>query len=175
MACAVFFDVDGVLNTYRCHLFDFADDVSSVYKGPPEKLEKYQNFVPLEISLLENLAWLVKTCGAHIVLSTTWRTFPELREFLMDALAHAGISRETIVGDTPFLRGKSRGQEISMWLQAHPEYKRFVILDDQHEESMVGFLQPCFIQTVMKSADGDRSKEGFITALRDRAFRILKH
>uniref|UniRef100_A0A7S0QV29 FCP1 homology domain-containing protein n=2 Tax=Pyramimonas obovata TaxID=1411642 RepID=A0A7S0QV29_9CHLO len=127
----LFLDVDGVLNTAPT--------------GPP-----------LQRSLLERLVGVVLYTDAYIVLSTSWRALPELREKLINALHQAGLKMDRVLGRTEILVKpprahifKQRAGQILDWLDRHKhKVESWVALDDevlanQNAEGMAGH----FVQT----------------------------
>ena len=131
---AVFIDCDGVLACYRSVCCIFEDDDDTLVHDP----EQRDACIPLEKRCIRNLRTLTKAAGCGVVLSTTWRTDENQRNFLTDSLAAAGI---TVVDSTPDLGGQGRGFEIAAWLEQHPEINHFVVLDDDVERHGKGFEQ----------------------------------
>ena len=110
----LFLDVDGVLN--RC---------GASNQG-------------LETDKCDLLADLCRRAGCKIVVSSTWRRYPHLMEDrLLPMFRSRGIE---CVGQTPMLEKPSPGghvvvaaarhEEITAWLDAHPDVTRYAILDD---------------------------------------------
>lgn len=98
----IFLDVDGVLNSWL--------------RGKPMCLSK---------GCLRRLKYLVDQTGAQIVLSSSWREFPEATRKLQRVLSYRGMK---FIGQTPILN--HRDLEINVWLKEHEEVSEFVILDD---------------------------------------------
>jgi hypothetical protein len=116
----IFLDVDGVLNNFGLiarYGFDYIDDGC--------------------VSLLSQV---VKTTGAEIVLSSSWRLEESNLSLVRAALGRSGLK---IKDCTPFLR-MARIQEIKQWIKDHPEVTKFVILDDDED---AGFGLDGFFQT----------------------------
>ena len=111
----IFLDIDGVLNSVR---YD------------RERTQEDGNIDKSRLPLLKRLA---NETGAQVVLSSSWRKHwdpdPALRDGIGTRLdrtfADAGVP---IFDKTPV--AGSRAEEISLWLRAHPQVTRFVILDD---------------------------------------------
>lgn len=124
----IFLDFDGVLNT------------SSTWKDRPEGwVGPWDNTVEIPLNLLEirldptmveRLNALLACAGAGVVLSTSWRRWPD-RAHVLDRLRAAGF-RGDVVGETPVLEHgpDRRGREVLAWLEAHPEVRQWVALDD---------------------------------------------
>jgi hypothetical protein len=119
----VFLDFDGVVNTpmwsfidgaYKCR-FNFPDD------------GKVNNWQAVQ--------WVSAFCQDYnysIVISSTWRLDGE--RIAKNCLVMGGLrSGIRILGATPHLLGKQRGEEITMWLSEHPEVKGYLIFDDDSD------------------------------------------
>ena len=105
---AIFLDIDGVLNCKRTE--------------NPRKLPYV-----VQPDLLARLMGVVEHTGAEIVLSSTWRYDPA---GLFSAKYH-GIPFVDVIPDLP---KRPRRDEILAWLGAHPEVKRFAVIDDEDDE-----------------------------------------
>ena len=110
----LFLDIDGVLNSkiYYKYLYKPEDGGS--------------RFDPYCVILVKKL---VEEFSLKIVISSTWRDgsvnrlVKELNENdFMDYLHEDWL--------TPVVRPASRGKEIELWLDNHPEVKEYIILDD---------------------------------------------
>lgn len=110
----IFFDVDGVLNSYLSQ------------KLENEEISSYH---------LQVLADLCKESSAKLVIASSWRCAKGVEEiedtmykYLENRLADYGMS---IWDSTPLL-GKSRPYEIHTWLEEHKNIPglSYVILDD---------------------------------------------
>ena len=102
----IFLDIDGVMN--------------SVADGFSFTIE-----TDLHFNILKSI---VDQTGAKIVLSSTWRLCDRDYQLVDKRLREFGMS---LMGRTPSLSGKKRGDEIRAWLHEHTEVKNFVILDDE--------------------------------------------
>lgn len=74
--------------------------------------------------------WVSEFCeraGYDIVVSSTWRDDPNYKEFLWKAGLRPSIK---ILGKTPHSRTYMRGDEITLWLEKHPEVENYLIFDD---------------------------------------------
>ena len=113
----IFLDFDGVLNSAKSPVDSGTDGLV------------------IESGKMELLKQIVDATGAEIVLSTSWREYwsadpgkcgstgARIRQ-IFDA---HGLR---ILDKTPVLHTR-REQEIVSWLEAHPEVREFVVLDDR--------------------------------------------
>lgn len=124
----LFLDFDGVINS------------QALFKMQSRKTLDERNGMPVNQSLCpvlcSNLQYIIdKTPGLKIVISSTWREIFSL-VWLQDKLKSMGVDSSVVIGVTPSMmsgRGFSRadrGEEIQDWLDKHPEFTTFVILDD---------------------------------------------
>ncbi len=76
--------------------------------------------------------------GYGIVVTSTWRKYPEWR----DCLCAAGLDeRVVILGCTP-LPMRDRAEEIRDYVEAHPEIGMYLIFDDHEPLTECGDLRP---------------------------------
>ena len=163
-SAVLFLDCDGVLATVRALTFDFEEGDTTLVQHPGGTL------TPLERRCLAQLRRVVEATDAMIVLSTTWRLVPEMRDCLTTALEATGM-RGRVLGDTPKL--SDRGAEVGAWLAAHPEVTRFAILDDGHQEAFAqAGLSSNLVCTLMQ-APADALAEGLTIAKADEAIALL--
>lgn len=133
----IFLDFDGVLNSTQSAIYHVRKrtQYDTIFIG---------DWCPIAFSNLKRL--LEATPDARIVVSSSWRhgrTLEQLREILMAE----GVDPSRIIGATPSssVRGEQRGWEIQDWLDAHPEVKDYVIIDD--DADMLPHQQEHFVQT----------------------------
>ena len=126
----IFLDVDGVLNTEEC------DDAPKEGEEGSEAFLYHENTpVPLLKRSLDNLRCVLQKTGAKIVISSSWRLFPERLELLTQILEALSPSEESVViGLTPDLSNSwaGRGEEVREWLDQNENCSRFVVVDDEH-------------------------------------------
>lgn len=106
----LFLDIDGVLNSEAWYRRRTKQPWSEEHEIDPEAL-----------FLLEAV---VEMSCCEVVVSSSWSIGRSLKELqsLLPAIP--------IIGMTPILTtGTSRGAEIDMWLQAHPDSIRFAVVD----------------------------------------------
>ena len=109
---AIFFDIDGVLNT------------KASWKIP------YQ----LSDSCVEILAELARETKAELILSSTWKLgwnkeYEKCSEQIKSLINKLQKYDIVILGVTPNLKGRSRSKEIERSLYFQP-YDSYIILDD---------------------------------------------
>ena len=123
----IFLDIDGVLNSSR----------TAVAFGK----DWLRKFDPVSVQMLHRV---VSNADAKIVISSTWRLFDGWREVIIGSLIEAGwptdntgsiiYSRTTTDTDEWILNTeKSRGEEIAEWLDEHPEFIDYIIIDDDND------------------------------------------
>ena len=107
---------------------------------------------------VEELNRIVKTTGAKIVVSSTWRFegFDRIREILQDW----GVCAE-VIGVTPdFTRKKtseSRGQEIAHWLRDNPADRIVIIDDDSDMDHLIDQLVNTQFEIGLTVANADQA------------------
>lgn len=133
----VFLDYDGVVNT------PMWNEQGTTYSFNFPSDGKVNNFQAVQ--------WLSHACknfGYDIVVTSTWRRFPNYKECLINGGLKSGIQ---ILDKIPKIVGccrGCRGDEIKEYLNTHPEIKHYIIIDD--EKDMLDEQLDYFIQT-----DGD--------------------
>jgi len=129
----IFLDIDGVLNPMSDYDPDGEWNKLQIPVEDVDELNAHDKAKMLHIiyriapRCLDLLNEITDKTGAVIVISSTWRKNHNIRFFV-----EKGITGQ-IIGKTPVLDNKPRGIEIDSWLQDHPEYTRFVILDDDND------------------------------------------
>ena len=129
----IFLDIDGVLNT-------------EAYRENPD-VDYFEQ--PISEEHMPLLEYLVKSTGAKIVLSSTWREYWDKGEVQSDRFGDYinnlfGKYALEIYDKTPELRDRS--EEIDEWIKLHQgEIESYVILDDfdWSEEN-----EKCLVKTV---------------------------
>lgn len=123
----VFLDIDGVLNSHRTVIAN---------GGYPHTTRGHERDM-FDDTALKLIRGIVRTAGAQIVLSSTWRKFPDWEEI------GPGLDLP-IIDRTPSLSG-TRGEEIADWLRRHTEVERYAIIDD--DSDMLEVQKPFFVHT----------------------------
>lgn len=99
---------------------------------------RFRTMDPACVAVLDAVC---RETGIPVVISSTWRHIGLGRCRAM--LREAGFTGQ-VIGVTPVLWGCSRGEEIGRWLDAHPQYTKPVILDDDAD---MGGLTPALVRT----------------------------
>lgn len=126
----VFLDYDGVVNT---PMWD-SDGKRCTYSSASDN--KVNNFQAVQ--------WVSEFCQKYeygIVVTSTWRCWDNYKDCLINGGLRKGIP---ILGRTPHLFNRTRGDEIQMYLDSHPEIENFLIFDD---DSDMGNLKEHLVKT----------------------------
>lgn len=111
----LFLDIDGVCNSLA---FAQRNGMNLWHKTDPD--------------LVALVRKIIKETGCSVVLSSTWRLYPEALAVVKRDVCH-------ILDCTADMQsgGKwgvvARGVEIQEWLDRHPEVKQYAILDDNSD------------------------------------------
>ena len=140
-----FLDVDGVLNDFKT--FRNLEHHPVIPESLTEKEKiKQLHFRMLNPVLVTRMRDTVRTCGADVVLSSSWRILFSLED-VKEMLAEHGWEDVPFIGMTSVTnRRPRRGEEIRDWMHEHGEGRPFVIIDDD-SDMLPG--QP-FVQTDIK-------------------------
>jgi Swiss Army Knife RNA repair-like protein len=126
----LFLDVDGVLNSAEWFQEDRRRDGD--YLG-------LRSVNPAAVKMIN---YVLRTTGAMLVLSSTWRLVDDYVQTLKDF----GLP---IVAKTPVLHSSNRGEEIRAWLDTHPGVTHFAIIDDDADAGDCG-LRDHFVRTTFQ-------------------------
>lgn len=107
---------------------------------------------------------IIDATGCKLVLTSSWRLFPESIRSMFRQFKPFGITKENFLGRTP-LRD-DRGDEVMVYLKRHPQIDRFVALDDQPFYSK-GFPQERLILTKEESGITEEIKVRCIAILHE--------
>ena len=118
----IFLDFDGVVNT--------------IYYRYYKRFKKYQMRYATSADKIVNnrqaIQWLNELYDKYpydIVVTSTWR----LHSNCIQILYNSGLNKKIkIIGYTPHLEGKTRGEEIKKWIEDNNyiNFNNFIILDD---------------------------------------------
>jgi len=111
----IFLDIDGVLNTTESLLDDR---------------------LALDLEKIRRLAQVLRSTLAQIVLSSTWRLFPETIEHLLTVFEQCDIDRSLVIGSTRHLDFAKRTDEILEWMNRNGPFAQWVAVDDMNLEGM---------------------------------------
>ena len=119
----LFLDYDGVVNT-------------PIWEHVPNRGWRCRFNMPQDnkVNDLQAVQWISEFClkyDYYIVITSTWRSYPNWRECLQNAGLRPGVK---IIGKTPSLRddiNAHRGDEIQAWLKDHDDVEHFIIVDDE--------------------------------------------
>jgi hypothetical protein len=116
----IFLDIDGVLNSQEF----WHRHIAAGGRGGLDGIDQ---------QAVRRLNRLVTVSGAWVILSSFWRWYGA---GAMDELLHQKGATFMLAGCTPWMRGKTRGEEIARYLaiasmEVTPE--AFVILDDDDD------------------------------------------
>lgn len=129
----IFLDFDGVLNSQGSFLYEDnrrKRDAKRSKKNGEKGISGPVNETLCNVCTANFQFVLDQYKDVKIVLSTTWRTmFP--MDWLKAKLQSYHIDSSRIIDKTPEHRMTGdRGQEISAWLDAHPEVTHYIVIDD---------------------------------------------
>lgn len=119
----LFLDVDGVLNN--------------------RKTCKAEPLDPIDQKLADRIKAIQLLTDCEIVLSSTWRLYPNSKVKVEEKVGK--LFDVTPEATDP--ERKERGDEIATWLTAHPEVKKYAILDDELDillEQIPNFFRTSF-------------------------------
>jgi hypothetical protein len=144
----LFLDFDGVLNSTQSTLMHWQNQGRTLV---------YTDENCMSQECCSNLRYLMDTLpDLYIVVSSSWRLMysPSELKTILQKLCH--IPENRIIGTTPYLPNKQRGNEIQSWLDENEsqgselkyEIDDFMIIDD--DSDMAHLKETNFLQT-----DGD--------------------
>ena len=110
----------------------------------------------------KRLKEIMQATGSKLVLSSSWRLFPESIRSMFRQFKLFGITKENFLGRTP-LRDE-RGDEIMAYLKKRPRIETFVAVDDEPFYSRV-FPKDRLILTKPESGITENVKNACIRKL----------
>lgn len=119
MSKVLFLDIDGVCN-------------SAEYAERRFKKTGKGGLLGIDKTLAERVRRIVKETGCDVVLSSTWRLYPNARDQVRrDVVGFIDVTRNLQAGAQ---NGRTeRGYEVQEWLDRHPEVEQYAILDDDSD------------------------------------------
>ena len=116
----IFLDIDGVLNSS-----EFDDHCRGTYLIDPAAEDL------LDAEAVMTLRYIVDQTGAEVVMSSSWREYPEAKWHAIMQLDLYGVQViDSTPPSSPFKTWDYRNEEIKAWLDQHPEVTSYLILDD---------------------------------------------
>ena len=134
---ALFLDIDGVVCLHK-------DDTN----WADEEI--------FDADCCRRLKEIIEATGCKLVLSSSWRLFPESIRSMFRQFKPFGITKECFLGRTP-LYGE-RGDEIMAYLKKRPQIEKFIAVDDEPFYSRV-FPKDRLILTKPESGITENIKE----------------
>lgn len=116
----LFLDVDGVCNS-RDYLYRL--------RAKNKKATLWHAVDPEAVKLVRRI---IKETGCKVVLSSTWRLYPEARAVVKREICYIydctkDLQRGSKRGIVP------RGDEVDEWLRRHPSVTQYAIVDDDSD------------------------------------------
>ena len=138
----------------KCHPVLFLDIDGVILSGEELWASGDHRYVPERKMELLNLLCLSTAC--RVVISSTWRSDPGIRDHLV-AHGFAGTFHEDWRTTRAWTKDENprarRGCQIREWLSRHPKTPRYCILDDDCDmlpEQRPFFVQPRFTTGLMR-------------------------
>jgi hypothetical protein len=117
----IFLDFDGVVNSVAF--------IKKLQETNSPLLEDCSKLI--DYSAVQVLNKIIERTGAKVVISSTWRLYFK-RNKLIDILESYGF-KGIVIGVTPDLINKPRGEEIQRWMDNCEYQGKFVIIDDSSD------------------------------------------
>lgn len=116
----LFLDIDGVCNS-RNYLYEL--------RAKNKKATLWYGIDPKAAKLVQRI---VKETKCHVVLSSTWRLYPDGRAQVKREVCHfIDCTKDMQAGSK---RGiVPRGEEVQEWLDRHPNVEQYAIVDDDSD------------------------------------------
>ena len=108
----LFLDIDGVCNNRKTR-----------------ERQGNTKFIGIKPELAERVRRIVKETGCDVVLSSSWRLFPDSAKWAEDHVCKFIDKTIDLQGGAVF-GVTDRGYEIKEWLDRHPKVTQYAILDD---------------------------------------------
>lgn len=156
----LFLDIDGVVNCSKT-------------------MQRHRGVIGIDPYMALLVDRIVQATGCEVVLSSTWRLWPETREEvkrqvcqfidttpqLLRSMSNGGfINGEDYDGKGGY-QSASRGYEIQDWLDRHPEVTQYAILDD--DSDMLAQQKPNFFKTTWDDGLNEEIANRVIAHLND--------
>ncbi len=156
----LFLDIDGVLNSNEYYVRRETNEDFKKHRLSKKFSEVTDNKWEFDPIAVERLNRIIKETKAKIVVSSTWRTIPNIEQILKDAGIKGKVIGITssfwwkdIARNEPFVDGHCsipRGLEIEEWLCANFKYSdrysiKYCIIDD--DDDMLYRQKDNFVRT----------------------------
>jgi len=93
------------------------------------KNKKYRLWLDTDPEANKLVQRIIKETGCKVVLSSTWRLYPEAREHVKKNVCHF-IDCTKRLDPSSKRGGVDRGYEVEEWLERHPAVSQYAIIDD---------------------------------------------
>ena len=141
----LFLDIDGVVCLHKGKDWDNEEEI-------------------FDADCCRRLKEIIDATDCKLVLSSSWRLFPESIRSMFRQFRPFGITKEDFLGRTP-LRNE-RGDEIAAYLKKRPQIETYVAVDDEPFYSSV-FPKDRLILTKPESGITEKIKEECIRKLNE--------
>lgn len=129
----LFLDIDGVLNSEQSAHMHHNPSNFATFTAPPVKHVFASEFCPIAVANLHRL--LNDDPNLQVVISSSWRLGNTMEEF--EAIfKYLGLPVDRLIGMTPHLFNKQRGEEILQYVNENNVYN-YVIFDDDNDMDVV--------------------------------------
>ena len=140
----IFLDFDGVLNSRQSARIINSITNENGYGLVNKDSELVPKNVKLDPTCVALLQEIVEESNCDIVISSTWRMHLDIEHFI-EIFKNYGWENAPVIDKTPVFFFKQRGDEINDWLEKHPEYDTYIIIDDSSDMLPQQFMY--FVQT----------------------------
>lgn len=134
----LFLDIDGVLNVPAAELgyrYGLGLKIERYFKDEDNTPPFHRNTYTWCPSSLYNLYRIIEETGTKVVISSTWRRGKSLEH--MKSWFKVDFLKDAVIGKTPIINEKQRGDEIAYWLSEHKEVTNFAVVDDDSDMDAV--------------------------------------
>lgn len=133
----LFLDIDGVMNNKKhCESWQ-------PHTGQPVDMTNQTCFDPKSVAAL---AEILAKSKCQVVLSSTWRYYNTLAE-METFFELVGLKFKFLDHTSMQPKDLRRGHEIAEWLEAHPEVRNYVILDDDSDVAECEVVRDRWVKT----------------------------
>ena len=155
MSKILFLDFDGVLNGLH---WLTNPELQAKLRSATSMFERFAQ--ELDPVLVNRVDQFVIDNDLKVVICSSWRILNTLDE-LKQYLTLSGWTSDTVIDITPKSPKGFRGDDINLWLDAHPEVTEYVIFDDGSDFYDYQKLIQTNIEIGVTSDDIKRAQEVF--------------